>query len=123
MSSQRSHKHGSTNTGPSSAHKTPSPASSEFPHLRNFLRGYFHQDMKDEYASAQNATREFCKAASPEDRGAVASEWAQFLQLMRDQPLQQLNRVLTEKLGSSYSITAKDIEEITGLLGGATNSS
>ena len=45
-----------------------------FPALRAFLRGYFHQDMKDEYGSLEEATRQFCEDADSAERKAVEKE-------------------------------------------------
>jgi len=93
------------------------PISAEdFPALRSFLRGYLHQDMKDEYGSPAEAVREFCEDASPEERTAVAKDWSRFLDQTRGQSLEQINRHLTGTLGGSYSITADDMQQITALL-------
>jgi hypothetical protein len=88
----------------------------DFPALRSFLRGYFHQDMKEEYGSPAEAVREFCDDASPEERGAVSKEWSRFLERTGKQPLGQINHHLTGTLGSSYSLTAEDIAVITSIL-------
>ena len=88
----------------------------DFPALRSFLRGYFHQDMKDEYGSPEEAAREFCADASSEERSAVSKEWARFLEKTGKLPLDQINRLLTGTLGSSYSLTAEDITVITSIL-------
>lgn len=99
--------------------KRPTSASisaSDFPALRSFLRGYFHQDMKDEYGSPEEAVREFCEDASGEERAAVAREWLRFLDQTKGQPLEALNRALTGPLGSSYSLTNEDVQRITASL-------
>ena len=88
----------------------------DFPALRSFLRGYFHQDMKDEYGSPEEAAREFCKDASAEKRSAVAEEWTRFLARTKGQPLEEMNRILTGPLGSSYSLTRHDVEGVSAVL-------
>jgi hypothetical protein len=91
----------------------------DYPALREFLRGYFHQDMKDEYGSPEKATRQFCADASPEEREAVAREWAQLLSRAPQtgrQAIDELNRALTGPLGSSYALSAEDIERVSAVL-------
>jgi len=87
-----------------------------FPALRTFLRGYFHQDMKDEYGSPEEAVREFCEDADEAEWAAVAKEWATFMDLTKKQPIEQINVPLTGQLGSAYSLTAEDLKRITALL-------
>jgi hypothetical protein len=105
----------------SSDHSSKRPATTnisaaDFPALRTFLRGYFHQDMKDEYGSSAEAVQEFCEDATPDERTAVARDWLRFLDQTKGQPLEQINRHLTGTLGSSYSLTADDLHAITALL-------
>ena len=97
------------------AHTSPMPqvSAANFPALRSFLRGYFHQDMKDEYGSPEEAVREFCEDASPDERHAVAKEWLRFQEHTRDQPVAEINRILTSQLGSSYALTLEDVQQIT----------
>ena len=87
-----------------------------FPALRSFLRGYFHQDMKDEYGSAEQAVCEFCADASAEERDAVAEEWLRFLTETKGQPLDEMNRILTGPLRSSYALSADDVRRISATL-------
>jgi hypothetical protein len=87
----------------------------DLPNLRSFLRGYFHQDMKDEYDSPEDAAREFCADASPQERAAVAREWSQFLDHTKGQPLDALNRILTGPLGSSYALSPEDIASLSSV--------
>ena len=56
----------------------------DLPNLRSFFRGYFHQDMKDEYGSPEEAVREFCADASPQERAAVAANGLNFSIRPRD---------------------------------------
>ena len=47
---------------------------------------------------------------------AVAREWSRFLAQTKAQPQEQINRILTDQLGSSYSLTAEDFAQITTIL-------
>lgn len=91
-------------------------APAEFPALRSFLRGYFHQDMKDEYGSAEEAVREFCSDASGDERAAVAEEWSRFVEKTNGQPLEAINRILTGPLGSACALTDEDLKRISSIL-------
>lgn len=91
------------------------PSAADYPALRSFLRGYFHQDMKDEYGSAEEAAREFWQDADAEERSAVAREWTRFQAGMKDSPLEEFNRVLTRELGSAYSLTTDSIQNISSI--------
>jgi len=101
--------------------KKPAPVSaSDFPALRSFLRGYFHQDMKEEYGTVVEAVREFCEDASVEERAAVAENWTRFLTQCEGQPIEELNRILTGALGSSYALTSENVGQISAILSRAT---
>jgi len=76
----------------------------EFPALRDFLRGYFHEDLLDEYGSAEAAARQFCKDADAAQRKAVADEWTR---LMERVPWAAMNAAIG-KLGSSYDFESND---------------
>jgi hypothetical protein len=103
---------------PDRAPKKPMPpiSAADFPALRSFLRGYFHQDMKDEYGSPEEAVREFCTDAGPDERSAVAKEWSRFVDQTQGMPLEQINRILTGPLGSSYVLADEDIQRVSATL-------
>jgi CdiI immunity protein len=92
-----------------------SPTAADFPALRSFLRGYFHQDLQDEYGSAEQAARQFRSDASSEESAAVMHEWAAFLDRMKDQSLAEMNHVFTGPLGSSYALHADDVQKISAI--------
>jgi hypothetical protein len=94
---------------------TASISAADFPALRSFLRGYFHQDMKDEYDSPEEAVREFCEDASAEEHAAVASEWSRLVEQTKGLPLEQVNRILTGPLASSYAMTDEDLQRISSI--------
>jgi len=91
-------------------------SAADFPALRSFLRGYFHQDMKDEYGSPEEAVREFCEDANTEERAAVATEWTRFIDQTKALPLERINRILTGPLASSYTMTDEDLNRISAIL-------
>ena len=91
-------------------------SAADFPALRSFMRGYFHQDMKEEYGSAEDAVREFCEDASPGERAAVAGDWSRFLGQTRGQPLEAINQILTGPLGSSRILTEDEVRSISAVL-------
>jgi len=95
-------------------------SAADFPALRSFLRGYFHQDMKDEYGSPEEAVREFCEDASAEERAAVAENWSRFLAQTNGQPIAEINRSLTGQLGSSYALSEEDVRQISEELSRST---
>lgn len=89
-----------------------------FPALRSFLRGYFHEDMADEYGTLEEAAQQFYEDADPDERKAVATEWNRFLALSRGQPLITINKLLSEKLGSACRLASEDVDKISRALQG-----
>ena len=82
-----------------------------FPTLHTFLRGYFHQDMIDEYGCAPEAAAAFYEDADPEERTPVAQEWRQLTQQTHSQPA-ELNAAL-KKLGSGVELSQDDIQQVS----------
>ena len=93
-----------------------SRSDNDLPALRNFLRGYFHQDMKDEYGSPTGALLAFCNDANPDERAALAADWSRLLAAENGQSVERLNHILTQKLGSSYSVTTDEVQQMTTIL-------
>lgn len=92
-----------------------SPA--DFPALREFLRGYFHQDWREEHGSIEAAVRQFCRDADDEQREQVARQWQAFRQKTEDLPLRKVRELFTESLGSAwYPASKADLETITRVL-------
>jgi hypothetical protein len=100
--------------------KIASISATDFPALRSFLRGYFHQDMKDEYGSPEEAVREFCEDASTEERAAVAGDWLRFLAQTNGQPIEEINRILTRQLGASCTLNEDNVKQISEELSRST---
>ncbi len=90
---------------PSQKKATVSP--DQFPALREFLRGYFHQDLDDEYGSPKAAARQFWRDADQKQRTAVAEEWSKLLKGTEQLSLDQTNQLL-QKLGSSWTFDTRD---------------
>lgn len=97
-----------------------------FPALRAFLRGYFHEDMAEEYGSTEEAVRQFCEDADSSERRAVEAEWKRFLEQTHGQPLKTVNQLLTKNLGSSRALATPEellkISEAFRACGGASRS-
>ncbi len=96
----------------------PEISAATFPALRRFLRGYFHEDMADEYGSLEEAARQFYEDADPDERKAVFSEWNRFITQTRGLPLATINKLLREKLGSACRLQTDDIDTISRALQG-----
>ena len=96
------------------SHKSHEIDGAHFPALRAFLRGYFHEDMAEEYGSTEEAVRQFCEDADSSERKTVAKEWERFVEQTRGQPLATINQLLTKKLGSSRTLASgEELEKIS----------
>jgi CdiI immunity protein len=73
----------------------------EFSALRSFLRGYLHEDWKQEYESVEQAAHDFWEDANAEERSEVRSEWLDFVESLKGQPLDKISRRLLD-LGSAW---------------------
>ena len=100
-----------------SAKPSPKPevTGQNFPALRAFLRGYFHQDMREEYGTPEEATRQFCEDADSLERKQVAVEWKRFVDQTQREPLATINRLLTQKLGSSVTLSEDQFTAISDI--------
>ncbi len=95
--------------------ETPQISAADFPALRDFLRGYFHQDLADEYGSPKAAAEHFRQDADETQRKALAEEWTRFLAGMKGQPLEAINHALAN-LGSACILTQRDIGQVSKVL-------
>jgi hypothetical protein len=98
--------------------KSPEIRRADFPVLREFLRGYLHQDMQEEYGSVEDAAKRFSRDADAEQRQAAAEEWRRLTAHFKDRSLAELNRALTRELGSAQLLAAADLEKISTALNG-----
>lgn len=91
------------------------PEQPQFPALREFLRGYFHEDLEDEYGSPQAAAAQFWQDSDAEQRRAVGGEWVKFLKETKTLKLDQVNERLRE-LGSAWAFdNLAELENISAV--------
>jgi hypothetical protein len=84
-----------------------------FPALHTFLRGYFHEDVADEYGTPPEAADQFCEDAETDERIPVAREWQKVIELTAGQP-PALNAAL-KKLGSAIQLKEDQIPEVSAI--------
>ncbi len=97
--------------------KSPSPnpeiTAAKFPALRAFLRGYFHEDVADEYGTPVEAADQFCEDADTDERSAVANEWTQLMSMLQGRPLPEINQALTGKLGGAVRLKEEELQQVS----------
>src|SRR5436309_961279 len=93
--------------------RQPEITSANFPALRSFLRGYFHEDVADEYGTPVDAADQFCEDAESDERMAVASEWAKLMSVLEGKALPEINLALTKKLGGSVRLNEEEIQQVS----------
>jgi len=91
----------------------PEITAANFPALRSFLRGYFHEDVADEYGTPVDAADQFCEDADTGERNTVAQEWATLMDRLHDRPLAEINQALTGKLGSAVRLDEEQLAQVT----------
>jgi hypothetical protein len=80
-------------------------SAADFPALRQFLRGYLHEDWREEYDSAADAARQFAEDADACELRQVAEEWQRFREHTKNWSLAAINDVLSGTLGGSWRVT------------------
>lgn len=96
--------------------RNPGKSQAHLPALRSFLRGYLHEDWKQEYESAEQAARDFSEDADPEERDRVRSQWLTFVESAKGQPLEKISWRLHE-LGCAWRPSSEsDLDAITRAL-------
>jgi CdiI immunity protein len=97
--------------------KSPNPkpeiTPANFPALRAFLRGYFHEDVADEYGTPVDAADQFCEDADSDERTAVATEWVHLMGLLQGRPLPEIQQALTGKLGGAVRLNEEELEQVS----------
>lgn len=93
----------------------PEITAANFPALHTFLRGYFHEDVADEYGTPAEAADQFCEDAETDERIPVAREWQQVAELTHAQPV-ALNAAL-RKLGSAIQLNEAEIPQVAAIFG------
>jgi hypothetical protein len=91
----------------------PEITAANFPALRAFLRGYFHEDVADEYGTPVEAADQFCEDAETDERTAVANEWAHLMGLLQGRPLSEINQALTTKLGGAVRLNEEQMQQVS----------
>jgi hypothetical protein len=91
----------------------PEITAADFPALHTFLRGYFHEDVADEYETAPEAADQFCEDAESDERIPVAKQWQQLVELTEGQPV-PLNAAL-KKLGSAIRLKEEEISQVSAI--------
>jgi hypothetical protein len=84
-----------------------------FPALHTFLRGYFHEDVADEYGTPPEAADQFCEDAETDERVPVAREWQRIIELTGGWPA-ALNPAL-KKLGSAIQLNEEEISQVSAI--------
>ena len=84
-----------------------------FPELHTFLRGYFHEDVADEYGTPPEAADQFCDDAESDERIPVAQQWQRVIDLTHADPA-ALNAAL-KKLGSAIRLKEDDIPAVSAV--------
>jgi glucokinase len=89
-------------------HAKPAPtgeiSAAEFPALRQFLRGYLHEDWREENDTAADAARQFMEDADATERQQVASEWQKFRERTKGASLEVMNRFLNQTFGAAWRV-------------------
>jgi hypothetical protein len=91
----------------------PEITAENFPALHTFLRGYFHEDVADEYGTPPEAADQFCEDADSDERIPVAKQWQQLVELTGTQPA-ALNAAL-KKLGSAIRLNEEEIPQVSAI--------
>ena len=93
----------------------PAISAEKFPALRAFLRGYFHEDMKEEYGSLEEAVQQFREDADSGEWKTTAGEWKKFLEQTRGRSLAAMNRLLTQLGSAGVFRTAEELEAVNSV--------
>ena len=80
-------------------------APDDFPALQEFLRGYFHEDMTDDYGSPSGAVEQFCEDSDADERRLVANQWELFRRRTKTYNIDEVNQSLLT-LGSAYTFSS-----------------
>lgn len=91
----------------------PEITAANFPALRAFLRGYFHEDVADEYGTPVEAADQFCEDADNDERTAVANEWGHLMSMLHGRPVAEINQALTSKLGGAVRLNEEEVQQVS----------
>jgi CdiI immunity protein len=91
----------------------PEITAANFSALHTFLRGYFHEDVADEYGTPPDAADQFCEDADSDERVPVAKEWQQVVELTQGKT-SALNAAL-KTLGSAIQLNDEEIPQVSAI--------
>ena len=94
-------------------HAKPEINAANFPALRSFLHGYFHEDVADEYGTPVDAAEQFCEDADTDERTTVAQEWTHLMEVLHGRPLPEINQALTAKLGGAVRLNEEQVLQVS----------
>jgi hypothetical protein len=90
----------------------------DFPRLREFARGYLHQDVLREYGSAEAAARAYLADLNEDEQKEIAAEAKRLIDRAQQRTLKDGNEKLTA-LGAAWR--AKTIDQFESLTGALIN--
>ena len=77
----------------------------EYPSITAFVRGYLHQDAREEYGSPRSAAQQFCKDADRTQVEELRREWQRFR--ARHGNIDEINNAL-QQLGCAWQFNSSD---------------
>ncbi len=92
-------------------------AAGDFPAVRDFLRGYLHQDFEDEYGTIEDATKAFCKDANAQEIRELTKEWGALRTKLGAASLEAVNGLFSGTFQSGWRVTdLQQLDVISGIL-------
>jgi hypothetical protein len=87
----------------------------DFPVLREFLRGYLHEDWHDEYRSPREAVEQFHREAGPKQASELAREWHRLIEVSREE--MHATIAMLNTLGGAWNPSSpEELDEVGGAL-------
>jgi hypothetical protein len=83
------------------------PRAAQYSALRDFLRGYLHEDFPEEHGTLANAIRDFKYHADWDLAALVAHQFHNFITEHQGEPIEDVNQALS-RLGSAYAFLSWD---------------
>jgi hypothetical protein len=83
------------------------PRAPQYAALRDFLRGYLHEDFPEEHATLAHAIRDFKHHADWDLAALVAHQFHNFITEHQGEPIEDVNQALS-RLGSAYAFLSWD---------------
>lgn len=97
--------------------RAPAVDARDFPALREFLRGYLHEDFPDEFGSAVGAAAAFLRDASAEELSSVRAEAFRLRQLTAGTSLHEARRLFSEGFGCAWRVgSPAEVEALLAVL-------